>query len=57
MAMSILKGGVICTPGRAFGEQGERHIRFSYANSQDNIKKAMERIRQHLEKEFGGKVK
>jgi len=57
MAMSLLSGGVICTPGRAFGEQGERHIRFSYANSQDNIKKAMERVRHHLETALKGKVK
>ena len=42
LALEILKAGVICTPGSAFGEAGEGHLRFSYANSQENIKRAME---------------
>ena len=41
-ALEILKAGVICSPGSAFGEAGEGHLRFSYANSQDNIRKAMQ---------------
>ena len=57
MAMRMLGAGVICTPGRAFGEQGERHLRFSYANSQENIKKGLERARELIERDFKGKVK
>jgi aspartate aminotransferase len=41
LALDILKAGVICTPGSAFGRAGEGHLRFSYANSQENIKRAM----------------
>lgn len=57
MALRILNAGVICTPGKAFGARGEKHIRFSYANSQENIKKAMERIRVLAENDFEGRVK
>jgi len=42
LAMRILKAGVICTPGTAFGPSGEGHLRFSFANSRENIKKGME---------------
>lgn len=45
LAMKILEAGVICSPGSAFGKAGEGHLRFSYANSQENIRKAMEIIR------------
>jgi aspartate aminotransferase len=34
--------------GTAFGQYGEGYIRLSYANSQANIKKAIECIRQSL---------
>jgi aspartate aminotransferase len=30
--------------GTSFGIHGEGYVRFSYANSTDNIRKAMERI-------------
>jgi len=46
LALDILKAGVICTPGSAFGTAGEGHLRFSYANSQDNIKRAMAIVRE-----------
>ena len=42
LALEILKAGVICSPGSAFGDAGEGHLRFSYANSQENIKRAMQ---------------
>ncbi|MFP4001934.1 MAG: pyridoxal phosphate-dependent aminotransferase [Thermoplasmata archaeon] len=42
LAMEILAGGVIATPGTAFGPTGEGHLRFSYANSTENIKKGMD---------------
>ncbi|MCK4717485.1 MAG: pyridoxal phosphate-dependent aminotransferase [Thermoplasmata archaeon] len=50
MAMELMKGGVISTPGSAFGPLGEGHIRFSYANSLENIQKGMERVRMVAER-------
>ena len=40
--MKAAKAGVITVPGIAFGSNGEGHIRMSYANSYENIKKAMD---------------
>ena len=39
------KGGVATIAGTSFGTNGEGFVRFSYANSEENILKAMERIR------------
>ncbi len=36
--------GVACLAGEDFGQYGEGYLRFSYANSQENIQKAIERI-------------
>ena len=44
LARSIVSAGVICSPGIAFGDRGERHMRFSYAASEENIKDGMEII-------------
>ena len=41
-AQTLLKAGLICAPGSAFGTRGEGHLRFSYANSQENIEKGMD---------------
>jgi aspartate/methionine/tyrosine aminotransferase len=41
---------VACTPGIAFGENGEGYLRFSYANSLENIEDGMNRIQAFLEK-------
>ena len=38
------KAGVAVLTGTAFGAQGEGYIRLSYANSQANLRKALERI-------------
>ncbi len=38
------EAGVALLPGTAFGEHGEGHLRFSYANSVENIQKALDRI-------------
>ncbi|HEV2783629.1 MAG TPA: pyridoxal phosphate-dependent aminotransferase [Actinophytocola sp.] len=35
------RGGVACLPGTAFGGYGEGYLRFSYANSIDNIRAAL----------------
>jgi aspartate/methionine/tyrosine aminotransferase len=39
------EAGVACLAGTAFGEFGEGHLRFSYANSLENIEEALRRIR------------
>lgn len=41
---------VACVPGNAFGEAGEGYIRVSYAYSIEQIKEAVSRIKQFLEK-------
>ncbi|MCH7549960.1 MAG: pyridoxal phosphate-dependent aminotransferase [Candidatus Krumholzibacteriota bacterium] len=38
------KAGVAVLAGTSFGEHGEGYIRLSYANSQDNIRRALEKI-------------
>lgn len=51
MADYILnEAGVACLSGTAFGEFGEGYLRFSYANSTDNINTALLRIREAVEK-------
>ncbi len=42
------EAGVACLSGATFGKYGEGHIRFSYANSMENIEKGIERIRTFL---------
>ncbi|WP_433158750.1 pyridoxal phosphate-dependent aminotransferase [Kribbella sp. CA-247076] len=39
------EAGVACLPGTAFGEYGEGHLRFSYANSVENIRRALSAFR------------
>ncbi len=38
------EAGVACLSGTAFGRHGEGHLRFSYANSQQNISRALGRM-------------
>ena len=38
------EAGVACLSGTGFGKYGEGHLRFSYANSRENISRALERI-------------
>jgi aspartate/methionine/tyrosine aminotransferase len=50
LALEILdKAGVAVTPGIDFGPGGEGFIRFSYANSIENIAEGMKRLRKFLE--------
>jgi len=42
------EAGVACLAGTAFGQYGEGYIRFSYANSLENIGIALERVRAFL---------
>ncbi len=46
----IKKAGVLSIPGSVFGEQGEGYLRMSYATAEDQIKEAIERIRDYVEK-------
>lgn len=45
MVQKLLQRGIITTPGSAFGRAGEKHIRFSYATSQENIQQALNRLK------------
>jgi aspartate aminotransferase len=38
------EAGVACLSGTAFGDYGEGYLRFSVANSLENLNKALERI-------------
>jgi aspartate/methionine/tyrosine aminotransferase len=38
------QAGVACLSGTAFGEYGEGYLRFSVANSLENLNKALDRI-------------
>ncbi|MEM3673498.1 MAG: pyridoxal phosphate-dependent aminotransferase [Candidatus Bathyarchaeia archaeon] len=44
------EAGVAVLPGTAFGQYGEGYLRMSFANSIENIKKALERIGEALQK-------
>jgi aspartate/methionine/tyrosine aminotransferase len=53
LAFDILeKARVGCTPGVDFGAGGEGYLRFTYANSLENIKEGMDRLQRYLD-EFG----
>ena len=42
------KAGVITVPGAAFGSNGKNHVRMSYANSYENIEKAMDILEERV---------
>lgn len=44
------EAGVACLNGSCFGEYGKGHLRFSYANSIENLQKALEKIKETVEK-------
>ena len=51
LADAILKeAGVACLAGTAFGAWGEGHLRFSFANSVENIREALSRIESWVRK-------
>jgi aspartate/methionine/tyrosine aminotransferase len=49
--------GVACLSGTAFGQFGEGFIRFSYANSIENIRKALDRVNEAVSKLANDEVK
>ncbi len=51
LAMEILnEAGVAVTPGADFGAGGEGYLRFSYANSMENIAEGLQRLGDYLQK-------
>lgn len=50
LAVRILEAGVICAPGSAFGSLGEGHLRFSYANSAENISKGLDIVKEVMDR-------
>lgn len=46
----LYEAGVACLNGAAFGEFGAGFLRFSYANSLENLMEAVERMRRYLTK-------
>jgi aspartate/methionine/tyrosine aminotransferase len=49
LAFDILENARVgVTPGIDFGSQGEGFLRFSYANSLENIEEGMDRIQEYL---------
>ena len=42
------EAGVALVSGTSFGDQGEGYIRFSYANSVENIHEGLRRLKQYL---------
>jgi len=55
-AFDILKKARVgCTPGIDFGSNAEGYLRFSYANSVENIEEGMKRLGRYLAEEFPGK--
>ena len=49
-ARLLSEAGVACLSGTAFGAHGEGFLRFSYANSVENIREALRRAGDFLEK-------
>jgi aspartate/methionine/tyrosine aminotransferase len=45
----LYEGGVSALSGTAFGQVGKCHLRFSYANSRENILEALKRVRTVVE--------
>jgi aspartate aminotransferase len=46
ITQKIINAGVVVVPGTAFGENAPEYTRFSYANSRDNLNRALDRIKQ-----------
>ena len=51
--MLLDEAGVACLSGTAFGRYGEGHLRLSYANSRENIGRALDRMNELLSRVVG----
>ena len=54
IAMALLEGGVLCSPGTAFGAAGEGHLRFAYTIGREDIDRGMDRVEAVLARLRGG---
>ena len=50
IAIELLNGGVLCSPGSAFGESGEGHLRFAYTIGREDISRGMDIVADVLNK-------
>lgn len=50
LALELLKDGVLCSPGSAFGPSGEGHLRFAYTISQADISRGMDKVESTLKR-------
>ena len=50
VAIELLKGGVLCSPGSAFGESGDGHLRFAYTIGRSDISLGMDKVEAVLSK-------
>ncbi len=55
-AQGLLKEGLLCTPGDAFGSLGASHLRLAFANSRENLRKALAIMRDFGSEQVGTKV-
>ena len=53
LGMALLKDGVLCSPGSAFGPSGEGHLRFAYTISQEDISRGMDKVEATLNRLLG----
>ena len=44
VALELLKDGVLCSPGSAFGPSGEGHLRFAYTIGQEDISRGRDKV-------------
>jgi aspartate aminotransferase len=51
--MLLYEASVACLSGTAFGRHGEGHLRLSYANSRENIGRALDRMNELLSRVVG----
>ncbi|MCQ2084691.1 MAG: aminotransferase class I/II-fold pyridoxal phosphate-dependent enzyme [archaeon] len=56
LATELIKHGLVCTPGSAFGTFGEKHLRFSYAANEEKINKGMDILADVVSKIKGGRI-
>jgi aspartate aminotransferase len=50
LALELLKDGVLCSPGSAFGPSGEGHLRFAYTISREEISLGMDKVEKTLKR-------
>lgn len=50
IALELLKDGVLCSPGSAFGSAGEGHLRFAFTISQQDISRGMDKVEATLKR-------